>query len=83
MRIVTNTECHEGPLVDFRNECEHFMHLFMTGEPNVQSFFFGYKIITKLSTIFKTMVISIISVIPVHVEDDLLPLLYFCAVLET
>ena len=38
MRIVTNTECHEGPLVDFRNECEHFMHLFMTGEPNVQSF---------------------------------------------
>ena len=57
VRIVTNTECHDGPLVDFRNECEHFMHLFMTGEPNMQLCkVFGYEISTKFSTIFITMV---------------------------
>ena len=36
VRIVTNTECHEGPLVDFKSECEHFKHISMTGEPNMQ-----------------------------------------------
>ena len=69
MCIVTITECHEGPLVDFRNECEQMI--------NKCAKFFGYNHIHNHGNKCNGH-----TSILVHVENDLLPLLYFCAVLE-